>query len=148
MTRIVSRRRVLQTGLASAFPRSMNSNTAAGEVTIVISPASAPRVVFGAEWLRAKLGEMGFRAEVLRSGSAPPGRCIIVGNPERESLLRQAIRQTAPATPEGEEGFLIATGETGKNIFIAGEGCCASSKPFSAGDAKREKTFGGFIRGV
>lgn len=80
-------------------------------ISIMITPESSQRVLFGIENLEEALKETGFEAVVIKKNEFPDDRpLILLGNPENntaiQTLMKSSLLKIEGEKPE-KEGFTI-----------------------------------------
>lgn len=91
-------------------------------VHIVVPVKCHPRVLFGAEQLRAAYGKAGYDAIILHQNTVPAGWAIVVGLTSDQLVVKATAAWHLPMKklPAVKEGFSITSAKQSNNVVIAG----------------------------
>jgi hypothetical protein len=93
---------------------------AAAEMTIVVSSAATPRVVYGSERLKDALTKVGLAVTLKTENAVPPRRAILIGFGAGDPLLARVSAVKLWTIPSGTEAFSISSDLGKERIVIAG----------------------------
>jgi hypothetical protein len=95
---------------------------AAAEMTIIVSSAATPRVVYGSERLKEALTKVGVAVTVKTEDAIPARRAIVIGFGATDPLLARVSATKPLNVPSGSEAFSISSDLGKERIVIAGGG--------------------------